>query len=432
MSRNITRRDFFKTTAFSMAAMKAFPAIAKTVSPNEKLDIAIVGIGGQGKSNYNGVRGENIVAVCDVDLERAGSAYQQFEKSKQFTDFRRMLDKVHKHIDAVVISTPDHTHFHPAYMAMELGKHVYLEKPLAHSVWEVRALTNLAKRKKLTTQLGVQRHVKTNMHRVVELIRSGAIGEVSEVYSWVSSNRGMYPSKGAGTPVPAHLDYDLWLGPVEYMPYDPKITPYGWRFWWDFGTGEAGNWGCHILDIPYWALDLDHATHVSATGPEPDPKMTMQQFSSTLDFPAKGNRPAVKLHWGQHKDGPEILKELNLPSRGYNNLFIGSKGMLLCGFDQRTLLPKEQFADFEAPKPFIPDSPGFHKEFIDACKGNMTPPTCNFAYSGPMTESMLLANVAYRSKSGFDWDYKTMTCKATPEAQAFIKPTFKKGWEMNI
>ena len=414
MASTITRRNFIKTAAAGVAAMKTAPAVARTLSANEKLNVAVVGTGGQGEANFRGMLRENIVAVCDVDTVRAGKAYARFEKSEQFTDYRRMLDKMHNSIDAVVVSTPDHSHFHPAYMAMDLEKHLYLEKPLAHSVWEVRKLTELAKRKAVATQLGAQRHVKPNMHRIVELIRTGAIGDVTEVYSWVSSDRGMRPAKTEPTPIPATLDYDLWIGPAKQHPYDPEITPYGWRFWWDFGTGEAGNWGCHILDIPYWALELEHPTHVSAGGPEPHPEMTTQEFHSTFDFPAKGNRPALKLHWGQCAGGPAILKELGLSNKGNNNLFIGSKGMLLCGFDQLKLLPEERFENFEAPKPFIPDSPGFHQEFINACKGSKTPPTCNFGYSGPMTETVLLANVAYRSKSEFDWDHATMTCKGAP------------------
>lgn len=431
MSDRITRRSFIKTAAYSAAAMQTAPALARTFSANEKLNIAFVGIGGMGHTNYNDMRRENPVAVCDVDLERAGDAYHHFEKSQQFTDFRRMFDKMHPSIDAVVISTPDHTHFHPAYMAMELGKHVYLEKPLAHTVWETRVLTETARRKGLVTQLGAQRHANPNMHRVVELIKTGAIGEVSEVHSWVNSDRGMLPPREEETPIPPTLDYELWLGPARDFPYDPDITPYGWRFFWDFGTGETGNWGCHILDIPFWALDLDYPTHVSAGGEAPHPVMTPKDFHSTLDFPAKAGRPAVKLHWSQAHGGPEILRELKLPASG-NNLFIGSDGMLLCDFNNHRLLPADKFADFEPPAPFIPESPGFRKEFINACKGDDTPPTCNFDYTGPLAEAVLLANNAFRAKEEFDWDHATMTCKNAPEAQTLIRSNYREGWEVTV
>ena len=296
MSKNITRRNFLKASAaFSITSLKTGPAMAKSLNANEKLNVAVIGLGGQGGSNYGGVRGENIVAMCDVDEVRAGKHFAEFDSKAKFKDFRQMFDKMHKSIDAVVISTPDHSHFHPAYTAMDLDKHVYLEKPLAHTVWEVRTLTEKAKKNKLTTQLGSQRHVKPNMHRVVELIKSGAIGDVTEVHSWVSSDRGMVPRLIEPQTIPSTLDYEQWLGPVENTPYDSKITPYGWRFWWDFGTGETGNWGCHILDIPYWALDLKYPTRVGASGPEAHPKMTTKELTSWFEFPARGKQVPVKL-----------------------------------------------------------------------------------------------------------------------------------------
>lgn len=431
MVSKLSRRAFMKSAAFGVPALMTGSIMARSYSANEKLDVAMIGIGGQGFDNFKEMYRENIVAVCDVDFERAGKPYQRFEKSKQFTDFRRMFDALHASMDAVVISTPDHTHFHPAYTALDLGKHVYLEKPLAHSVWETRTLTDLAQRKGLVTQLGAQRHANSNMRRVVECIQSGAIGDVSVVHSWINSDRGLYPRLTEPQVVPNTLDYELWLGPVEHRPYDSKITPYGWRFWWDFGTGETGNWGCHILDIPYWALNLDHCIRVRAKEQTPHPEMTPQTFHATLDYPAKGSRGAVTLHWHQQKGGPDILRELGLSAEKSNTLFIGSKGMLLCGFDQHKLFPEEKFAEYAAPEPFIPESPGFRKEFINACKGDVVPPTCHFGYTGPMTEAVLLANNAFRSQSEFDWDHQALTCTGAPEAQALLKPVFKPGWEVN-
>ncbi|MBI1319462.1 MAG: gfo/Idh/MocA family oxidoreductase [Candidatus Hydrogenedens sp.] len=426
----------------SAAAAYAGPSIAQPGSANEKLNIAIVGVGGQGAYSYENVRRENIVAIADVDSVRAGRPLERMKPEQRFTDYRRMLDKLQNDIDAVVVATPDHSHFHPAYMAMDLGKHLYLEKPMAHTVWEIRKLTELAAHKGVATQLGMQRHTKDNMHRVSELIRAGAIGDVTEVHSWVSSERGMYPRLTEPQTVPDTLDYDLWLGPVESKPYDSKITPYGWRFWWDFGTGESGNWGCHILDIPFDALGLDYPTHASATGPEPHPEMTPTALHSVFEFPAKGDRKALTLHWYQAEGGPKILMDHGLSSKGNNNLFIGTKGMLLCGFDQRTLLQQNaegkwetklnqnDAMGFDVPEKTIPDSPGFHNEWLEACKGGSTPPTCHFGYSGPLSETVILANAAYRSQSSFDWDYKTMTCANAPAAQSYIEPTFKKGWEL--
>ena len=441
MSRHLNRRTFMKSAAVSIDALKTGPAIAQPGSANEKLNIAIVGVGGQGMYSYGNVRRENIIAIADVDAVRAGRPFERLKPHERFTDYRRMLDKLHNELDAVVVCTPDQTHFHPSYMAMDMGLHLYLEKPMAHNVWEIRKLTELAAHKGLATQLGMQRHTKSNMHRVTELIQAGAIGEVTEVHSWVSSERGMYPRLKSSVDVPETLDYDLWLGPVEHFDYDPKITPYGWRFWWDFGTGEAGNWGCHILDIPFDALKLDYPTHVGASGPDPHPQMTTKDMHSWFDFPAKGDRGPVKLHWYQAKQGPEILAKYGLSPKGKNTLFIGTEGLLLTGFDERQVLKSDgdgwkvvnthdDAMGFEMPEQTVPDSPGFHKEFLNACKGSDTAPTCNFGYSGPLSETVLLANAAYRSQSEFDWDYKTMTCKDAPEAQAHIKPNYKKGWEI--
>lgn len=440
MPHRITRRRFLQTAAAGAAALKAGPAFAASKSANDKLNIAIIGVGGQGNYSLQNVRHENIVALADVDEVRAGKAFERIDSSRRFTDYRRMLDKMHNEIDAVVVATPDHTHFHPAYMAMDLGKHLYLEKPMAHNVFEIRKLTELAAHKGVATQLGMQRHVKDNMHRVTELIQAGAIGDVTEVHSWVDSDRGMFPRLKEQKPVPSTLDYELWLGPVEHRPYDPEVTPYGWRFWWDFGTGESGNWGCHILDIPFTALKLDYPTRAGADGPDPHVDMSTKWMHSWFDYPAQGDRKALKLHWYQAKGGPDILKEYGLSAGGKNNLFIGTDGILLCGFDERVLLQKDSQGkwetklthsdamEFDVPEEAIPDSPGFHKEFLNACKGDATKPTCHFGYSGPLSETVLLANAAYRSKAEFDWDHGTMTCKGAPAAQAHIKPDYKKGW----
>lgn len=429
-SNSIKRRTFLGAAAITGGYFLSSPAKAfESRSALEKLNVAVIGIGGQGRANLNGSSQENIVALCDVDDVRSGNAYTRFPKARKFYDYRELFDKMGKEIDAAAISTPDHTHFHIAHRALSEGKHVYLEKPMAHNVWECRQLTDLAREKKVATQLGVQRHTIPNMHRVVELIKSGAIGKVSEVYSWIGSSRGMPKLDSKPHKVPDSLKYDLWLGPAKRRAkYHPTVTPYGWRFWWDYGTGETGNWGCHILDIPFWALDLKYPTKVGSSGGLANPLMTPQELNSWMEFPAEGDRPAVKLHWSQAKNGPEILREKGLSAKGNNTLFIGDQGMLLCGFSQRQLLPKDKFADFDPPKPFVPKSPGFHKEWINACKGG-EPATCNFDYSGPMAETVLLGNVAFRSMSEFGWDAQNL--KATSGlAQRFIKEDYAKGWEV--
>lgn len=428
MKMKLTRRGMIKTSAAAAAAvwLGAGPRILRARGANEKLNIACIGIGGQGGFSVGRTSGENIVAMCDVDDKRAGKQYDKHPGAKKFYDFRVMFDKMEKQIDAVTVATPDHTHFHPSMWALQRGKHLYCEKPMAHNVWEVRQMTDLARKNKLATQLGAQRHANTGMHRTVELIQSGAIGEVTEVYSWIGSGRGMPADPTSFPPIPDTLKWDLWLGPAPEHKYTPELCPYKWRFWWNYGTGETGNWGCHILDIPFWALGLTYPTRVDATGPKADPKKTPKGFSSEFLFPASGKRGPVKLHWMQGV--PSIVKEKGI--KGANTLFIGTKGMLSCSFGNPKLLPQEKFKDFKAPEQFIPDSPGFHNEWILAAKGAETPATCNFDYSGPMAETVLLANIAYRAGGGFDWDSKNLKTGTNTKAQALIREEYRKGWEI--
>jgi predicted dehydrogenase len=239
---------------------------------------------------------------------------------------------------------------------------------------------------------------------------------------------------GEPQPVPTGLNWDLWLGPVAERPYTKGFAPYDWRFWWEFGTGETGNWGCHILDIPFWALDLGHPVHVSGSGPEPDAKRTPKSLASRLDFPTRTSAsgkslPAVSLHWYQGL--PPVLAERGIDRKladKKNTLFIGSDGMLLCGFDTWSLLPAEKFADYAGPKQTIPKSPGFHREWLDACRGG-PPATCNFDFTGPLTESVLLANIAYRVQGEFDWDAAAMK-SSRDDVNGLLRREYRRGWEV--
>ncbi len=428
MARRVDRRDWLRRCAVAGVGAFGAPAFLASSrrSPNERLDIAVVGVGGRGAANLNGCRAENIVALCDVDDKRAAKGYERFPKARRFHDFRRMYDALGDKFDAVVISTPDHTHYHPAAAAMQLGKHCYLEKPMAHSVDEVRRLTQLARENKVATQLGVQRHTIGNVHRVVELVKSGAIGPVKEVHCWVTGRRGMPGMPTDTPPVPSTLKWDLWLGPARERPYHSTYAPYGWRFWWDFGTGETGNWGCHILDIPYWALDLDAPTRVDASGPPVHGQMTPRGMSVRYRFPKRGGRDPITLHWHHFQSPPEALQAKGYPLGGMNTLFVGESGDLLCGFGKHKLYPEDKFEEHRAPPRSIPKSPGFHKEWLEACKGRGTP-TCRFDYSGPLTETVLLGNVAYRAGGGFAWDATNLRA-STPEAQALIAEEYRKGW----
>ncbi len=430
MTHKMDRRNALKITAgVGMGYwLGSCARIAPAQSPNEKLNLAFVGIGGRGRANLDGLAGENIVALCDVDDQRAGDAYEVYPTARKYKDFRKMLTDLENQIDGVVVSTPDHTHFHTALMALTMGKHLYCEKPLAHSVSEVRTLTDLASRKGVATQLGIQRHAQSNVHRVVELIQGGAIGKVTECHCWVDDDRGMPAATGPSSQIFAGLDWDLWLGPARDRPYSVDYVPYNWRFWWDFGTGETGNWGCHILDLPFWALDLKYPTHVSATGPARDPQRTPTSMTTRFIFPASGNREEVALHWSHAKNGPDIVRQHNLSAENNNTLFIGSAGMLLCGFDQLKLYPEEHFSTYQPPGQSIPDSPGFYQEWTQACKGGRQT-TCHFDYSGPLTETVLLGNVAYRAGSEFTWDATHLKTRGNASAQPYVHSEFRNGWD---
>ena len=431
MTKRHTRRDLLQTTGLAGAGLllgqSAFAR--RPQAANDKLNVAFVGIGGRGRNNLDAIaRTENVVALCDVDDERAGHAYETFPKARRFRDFRRMFDAMADGIDAVVVSTPDHTHFHPARTALLLGKHLYCEKPLAHNVWEVRTLTDLARKQGVATQLGVQRHTLSNVHRVVEIVQSGVLGPISDCFAWVGGERGM-PAKPAAPdgfpPVPAHLDWDLWLGPTAPRRYSPAYCPYEWRFWWDYGTGEMGNWGCHVLDIPFWALGLRYPTLIGSEGPPVDSERTPQSMKSYLHFPARGGAPPMLLHWSHTKEGPPILREHGgLPHLNTGVLFVGAKGMLLCDFQERHLYPDH----LAVPEPSIPDSPGFYAEWIDACKGG-APATCHFDYSGPLTEAVLLANNSYRAGEGMEWDGPKMET-GSAECRPLLREEYREGWKV--
>jgi predicted dehydrogenase len=432
-SQNASRRDFLKTSAVVGAGYwLGTSSVVRAVSPNEKLNVACIGVGGRGSANVGGVGGENIVAMCDVDEQKAGKRFQQFDKARKFQDFRVMLDKLDKQIDAVVVSTPDHTHFHPSRQALLMGKHLYCEKPLAHSAWEIRELTKLAKKMDVATQLGNQRHANAGMARTVEAVRSGMIGEIKEVYCAIGGSRGM-PSMPKKFPaVPSHLNWDLWQGPVKERPYSPDYCPYNWRFWWDYGTGETGNWGCHILDIPFWALQLKYPNRVDLdavpTAQDIDPQRTPKSMKTRLEFPAEPGHAALTLHWW-HGSLDSAYKKHNAKKHG-NTIFVGEKGTISASFNGY----KVNLTDGGEPKTptqTIAKSPGFHKEWIDACKGGPRS-TCDFVnYSGALAESVLLANSAFRAGGGFDWDADKFIASGNDNVEQYLVPEFRQGWKVD-
>lgn len=433
MSRRLTRREMLRNTSLAGVGVWAASSplgLAQKQSPNEKLNILCIGVGGRGAADVNGVNTENIVALCDVDSRRAGKTFQQYPKAAQFEDFRLALDKLEHKIDAVVIGTPDHTHAPPAAQALRMGKHVYCEKPLTHCVYETRVLTELARKNKLATQLGTQIHARDNYRRVVELVQSGAIGPVRRVEVTYPGGLGGQDRPTETPPVPEGLNWDLWLGPAPYRPYHPAYVPFSWRSWWDFANGSLGDFGCHYMDLPFWALKLKYPTAIEAEGPPPHPETTAPVLTVKYQFPARGDLPPITMTWRNGKGNKSsIFEEKNIPDWGACVLFVGDDGMLLANYGKHLLLPESKFADFQRPDPTIPKSIGHHQEWIRACKTG-EPTTCNFDYSGPLTETVLLGNVSYRAQSALQWDAANLKATNCPRADALIRRKYRAGWTL--
>jgi len=440
MRKQLNRRDFLRNAAFSGAGfiILSDSRLVRGTRANERLNVAGVGVGGRGAEDVNGVgQTENIVALCDVDEKHAAKTFEQYPRAKRYKDFRRMLDEMQNKIDAVVIGTPDHTHAVAGVTAMKLGKHCYCEKPLTHSVYEARVMADVAREKKLVTQMGTQIHAGGNYRRVVELVQAGAIGKVREVHVWLGANFNgpptptdmSQPDAPSERPeAPPTLDWDLWLGPASYRPYSPAYAPFGWRYWWNFANGQLGDFFCHYCDLAFWALKLRHPVSVEAVGPvhvESAARWTIAR----QEYPARGDLPAVTLTWYSGGGYPELVKEDKIPQWGSAALFMGSDGMLIADYDKHQLLPEEKFAGFQRPEPFIPDSIGHHLEWAEACKTG-GPTTCNFDYSGALTEAALLCNVALRTGRKINWDARNLKAVGCPEADAFIRRQYRNGWTL--
>lgn len=439
MSR-LTRRRFLSTSAAATSALAlgAYVNVSpgkQSKSPNGKLNIAGIGVTGRGGEDIAGVASENVVVLCDVDENLLEKGMARFKAERKYKDFRVMLEKEEKNIDAVVVGTPDHTHAPAAAMALRLGKHVYCEKPLTHTVKEARVLATLAKEKKLVTQMGNQIHAGDNYRRVVELVQGGAIGKVTDVHVWAGAQ---YHSAKftTGTPAPKGLDWDLWLGPAPERPYSEGVHPFNWRKFWDYGTGTLGDFGCHYMDLAHWALNLRAPTAVEASGdPTPyDPVSAPRFCIAHYEYPARGEMPACRLHWYDSGKQPALWATLEnedakKATAGGGQLFVGDKGMLLSNYGGRWLLPESRFEGFKAPEPTIPNSMGHHQEWINAVKTG-GPTTCNFDYAGALTEAVLLGTVAYRSGKRVEWDAANLKVTNNPDAQQFVHTEYRKGWTL--
>ncbi len=449
MTRSVTRRTFLRNMAWTGSGLVILTHArsVRGTAANSRLNIAGIGVAGRGGDDIDGVASENLIALCDVDDKHAAKTFEKFPAAKRYKDFRKMLDEVHNQIDAVVVGTPDHTHAPAAVMAMKLGKHCYCEKPLTYSVSEARVMAEVARAKKLVTQMGTQIHAGANYRRVVELVQTGAIGKIGEVHVWMGAsvkktdggsqvfvgpptptNMSQPDAPADRPPVPEGLDWDLWLGPAADRPYSPAYAPFQWRYWWNFANGQLGDFFCHYCDLAFWALKLRHPTTVEAEGPV-HPNSAARWTIARQEYPARGELPAVKLTWYNGGGYPAFVKEQNIPTWGSAVLFLGSKGMLIADYNQHKLLPEEKFKDFQPPTPFIPDSIGHHQEWIQACKTG-GPTTCNFDYSGALTEAALLCNVALRTGEKLTWDAKNLKAVGSSKADAFLRREYRKGWTL--
>jgi hypothetical protein len=434
VKRQTTRRDFLKKTTlaglgFWVGTRTAYP---QAKSPNDKLNIGIIGVHSRGADNMAEVASENIVALCDVNETFLAEAAKKHPQAKTYLDWRKMLDQ--KDIDAVIVSTTEHTHALASVWAMKRGKHVYCEKPLAHSVYEARVMRETCKQAKVATQMGTQIHASDNYRRVVELIQSGAIGPVREAHAWVEQSIVGPHSRPAETePVPKELNWDLWLGPAPWRPYHScyfEQRSMSWQNWWDFGNGALGDMGSHIIDLPFWALELKYPTTVEAEGPLPVRAETYPDcLKVRWEHPAHGERPPVKLTWYDGKQWPESPEGVDLKKWHLGVMFIGDKGILVADYSKWILLPEAKFKDFKPPEPVIAKSLGHHQEWLQACKTG-APTLCNFDYSGTLVEHNLLGTVAFRAGKKLQWDAENLKARNCPEADRFIRRSYREGWTL--
>jgi predicted dehydrogenase len=432
MARRPNRRRFLQTSAaIGLTGLweRNLPARETRFPPSERLQVGVIGVAGQGGYDLHEVAGAGaaIVALCDVDESRAGPARQGFPHAKYYTDFRHLLDQ--KGLDAVVVATPDHSHIFATLAALRAGLHVYCEKPLTHTVAEARLVAETAARERRVTQMGTQIHAGSNYRRVVELVQSGAIGPVKEVHAWCGKSLGGGDRPKEMPQVPPGLHYDLWLGSAPYRPYHPTYLPFYWRRWWDFGGGTLADMACHYLDLPFWALKLRQPTRVEAQGTPPHPETAAVWLLVHYEFPARGELPAVKLTWYDGGKRPVLFQQGKLPEWGDGVLFVGDKGMLIADYDRHKLLPEKQFEGFKPPARTIPDSIGHHREWVEACKSGAAT-TCNFGYSGALTETVLLGNVAYRLGRALEWDAENLRATNEPGAERFLHRDYRKPWTL--
>lgn len=447
----IDRRQFLVGAGIGAAMLQAGgQAGARRPSPNDRVNIAGIGVGSQGGSDVDAVvaEGANLVALCDVDHGYSAKKLAQYPSARRFKDYRVMFDEMHKEIDGVVIGTPDHTHAVIAMEAMRRGKHVYCEKPLAHTVHEVRRLMAAARKYGVVTQLGNQGHSSDSIRRVCEWISAGAIGQVHTVHAACGEFRDVYCQKDNLSKlddhyeIPPELDYDLWLGPTPYRPYTPFWVHWNWRGWMPYGTGTVGDWFCHVIDPTFWALDLDAPSTVQAEVSDYDPAIHGLTYPPatkiTFEFPARKDRVPLKLVWfdgGNPLPVPaDLPKDDQVPRTGA--ILMGEKGMIVhgshggggCHLQPDAL--REQYSGTNAPAQTIPRVKGHHWDWVDAIRTGRQAGS-SFAYGGRLTQVALLGAIAIRfPNETLHWDERAGRFRNHRQANALLNPPYRHGWRL--
>lgn len=452
--KNLSRRKFITRTSAAAAGAMIIPGLVgcgsgsgtkAKGSATGKVNIAVIGVGGQGQQNWRDCMEENVVALCDVSDTAAAEGFNTFPNAKRFKDFRVMFDKMANEIDAVIVATPDHTHFAAAMSAMQLGKHICVEKPLAHNVWQLRTLQKAAKHYNVISQMANQGHATVGIRYVKEWYEAGILGDVKEVFAWFNGPEftpkgyflkpDTYPPQEE--PMPEGLDWDLWLGPVAPRPYSHFYIPRFWRGWYELGNGELGDWACHTLDAPFWSLDLGMPTSVDSVFKTPNTPdgYVCDQSILKFEFAARANKPAVTLNWFEGGLKPENRPEWGLPELpGSGMIMVGDKISLMTGGrpnDPKLLVPEEQWLEFQKnmPAETIPRVEGGPRaEWLRAIKGEGPMPGSNFDYSARLTEMAAIGVMAQRFNTLIEYDAANMKVTNHPEFDVFIKEPVREGW----
>ena len=429
MSRKLHRRDFVKGTAAVGVGVWTGLAARESKAANERIAFGCIGVGGKGGSDSNSAsKAGDVVAICDIDDNRLDGATKHYPKAQKFSDYRKLLDKMGKSLDAVTVSTPDHTHAPASIRAMKLGLHCFCQKPLTHSVYEARQMAEIAAEKKLATQMGNQGTANSSLREASAIIKSGVLGTIKEIHVWTNRPGGHW-TQGVRRPKPADppktLHWDLWLGAAPYRPFGAGYHPFKWRGWWDFGTGALGDMACHTFNMPYMACDLYDPTSIEATssGHNKDsyPKWSIIKFA----FPANKIRPAIPVTWydGGKRPDKSVLDGKNPPGSGA--VVIGTKGKL---YGHGDYCGSFSLLGVDKPKVDFERSPGHFVEFARAIKGGPKARSSFDGYAGGLTETILLGNLSVWAGKKIEWDAKKLKATNAPEVEIIIRKKYREGF----